>query len=188
MDEALALPTEKAARIALRTQQILAYESNVADTVDPLAGSYYIEALTDEIEQQAQAYLDKIDAMGGTLKALENGFFHQEIDEAAFQWQTEVESGKRVIVGVNKFTIPEEDRVERLALNPALRAEQSARLAALRSRRDQTEVQTRLQALTQAAQGSDNLMPQIIGCVESLVTLGEICDALRKVFGVYRPI
>jgi methylmalonyl-CoA mutase N-terminal domain/subunit len=187
MDEALALPTEKAARIALRTQQILAYESNVADTVDPLAGSYYIEALTDEIEQQAQAYLDKIDAMGGTLKALENGFFHQEIDEAAFQWQTEVESGKRVIVGVNKFTIPEEDRVERLALNPALRAEQSARLAALRSRRDQTEVQTRLQALTQAAQGSDNLMPQIIGCVESLVTLGEICDALRKVFGVYRP-
>jgi methylmalonyl-CoA mutase, N-terminal domain len=188
MDEALALPTEKAARIALRTQQILAYESNVADTVDPLAGSYYIEALTDKIEQQAQDYLDKIDAMGGTLKALENGFFHQEIDEAAFQWQTEVESGKRVIVGVNKFTIPEEDRVERLALNPALRAEQIARLAALRSRRDQTEVQARLQALTQAAEGSDNLMPHIIGCVESLVTLGEICDALRKVFGVYRPI
>jgi methylmalonyl-CoA mutase N-terminal domain/subunit len=187
MDEALALPTEKAARIALRTQQILAYESNVADTVDPMAGSYYIEALTNEIEQKAQEYLDKIDAMGGTLKALENGFFHQEIEDAAFQWQTEVESGKRIIVGVNKFTIPEEEKVERLELNPALREEQIARLAALRNRRDPADAQARLQALTLAAQGTENLMPHIIGCVESLVTLGEICNALRGVFGVYRP-
>jgi methylmalonyl-CoA mutase N-terminal domain/subunit len=187
MDEALALPTEKAARIALRTQQILAYESNVADTVDPLAGSYYIESLTNEIEKQAQDYLDKIDAMGGTLKALENGFFHQEIEDAAFQWQTEVESGKRVIVGVNKFNIEEEDKVERLELNPALREEQIARLAALRARRNQSEAQARLQGLASAAQGRDNLMPHIIGCVESLVTLGEICDTLRQVFGVYRP-
>jgi methylmalonyl-CoA mutase N-terminal domain/subunit len=187
MDEALSLPTEKAARIALRTQQILAYESNVADTVDPLAGSYYIESLTDEIERQAQDYLDKIDAMGGTLKALENGFFHQEIEDAAFQWQTEVESGKRVIVGVNKFTIPGEGQIERLELNPALREEQIARLTALKARRDQADVQARLQGLTSAAQGNDNLMPHIIGCVESLVTLGEICDTLRKVFGVYRP-
>ncbi len=188
MDEALSLPTEKAARIALRTQQILAYESNVADTVDPLAGSYYIESMTDQIERQAQDYLDKIDAMGGTLKALERGFFHQEIEDAAFQWQTEVESGKRVIVGVNKFTIPGEEQIERVALNPALREEQIVRLAALRVRRDQADVQARLQGLTAAAQGNDNLMPHIIGCVESLVTLGEICDALRKVFGVYRPI
>ncbi len=188
MDEALALPTEKAARIALRTQQILAYESNVADTVDPLAGSYYIESLTNQIEIQAQDYLDKIDALGGTLKALENGFFHQEIEDAAFQWQTDVESGKRVIVGVNKFTIPEEEKVERLALNPALREEQIERLTALRARRNQAEVQARLQALSAAAQGRDNLMPHIIGCVESLVTLGEICDTLRQVFGVYRPV
>ncbi|MBN9388049.1 MAG: methylmalonyl-CoA mutase family protein [Chloroflexi bacterium] len=187
MDEALALPTEKAARIALRTQQILAYESNVADTVDPLAGSYYIESLTNEIEKEAQDYLDKIDAMGGTLKALENGFFHQEIEDAAFQWQTEVESGKRVIVGVNKFNIEEQEKVERLELNPALREEQIARLAALRARRNQSEVQARLQGLASAAQGRDNLMPHIIGCVESLVTLGEICDTLRGVFGVYRP-
>jgi methylmalonyl-CoA mutase N-terminal domain/subunit len=187
MDEALALPTEKAARIALRTQQILAYESNVADTVDPLAGSYYLESLTNEIEQKAQEYLDKIDSMGGTLKALENGFFHQEIEEAAFRWQTEVESGGRVIVGVNKFTVNEHDHVERLVLNPALRDEQSARLKALRARRDQADAQSRLQALASAAQGRENLMPHIIGCVESLVTLGEICDTLRGVFGVYRP-
>lgn len=188
MDEALALPTEKAARIALRTQQILAYESNVADTVDPLAGSYYIESLTNEIERQAQDYLDKIDAMGGTLKALENGFFHQEIEDAAFQWQTEVESGKRVIVGVNKFTVAEEEQVERLELNPKLREEQIRRLADLRARRDQGEVLARLQGLAAAARGRDNLMPHIIGCVESLVTLGEICDTLRQVFGVYRPV
>lgn len=187
MDEALALPTEKAARIALRTQQILAYESNVADTVDPLAGSYYLESLTNEIEQKAQEYLDKIDSMGGTLKALENGFFHQEIEEAAFRWQTEVESGARVIVGVNKFTVKEQDHVERLVVNPALREEQTTRLKALRARRNQADVQARLQALASAAQGSENLMPHIIGCVESLVTLGEICDTLRGVFGVYRP-
>ncbi len=187
MDEALALPTEKAARIALRTQQILAYESGVADTIDPMAGSYYIESLTNEIEAKAQEYLDKIDAMGGTLKALENGFFHQEIEDAAFKWQTEVESGQRVIVGVNKFAVKEEERIERLVMNPALREEQIARLKSLRARRNGAEAQARLSALTGAAQGTDNLMPHIVGCVESLVTLGEICDALRKVFGVYRP-
>ncbi len=188
MDEALALPTEKAARIALRTQQILAYESGVADTVDPLAGSYYVESLTDEIEREAQKYLDKIDSVGGTLKALENGFFHQEIEEAAFKWQTEVESGERVIVGVNKFVIEEKDRVEHLVVNPALREEQMARLKNLRARRNQADVQARLQALASAAQGSDNLMPHIIGCVENLVTLGEICDTLRGIFGIYRPM
>ena len=187
MDEALALPTEKAARIALRTQQILAYESGVADTVDPLAGSYYVESLTDEIERQAQDYLDKIDALGGTLKALENGFFHQEIEDAAFKWQTEVESGQRVIVGVNKFTSNEPDHIERLTLNPALRDEQIARLKALRARRDAADVTARLEGLKSAATGSANLMPHIVGCVESLVTLGEICDALRSIFGVYRP-
>ena len=187
MDEALALPTEKSARIALRTQQILAYESGVADTIDPLAGSYYIESLTDSIEQKAQEYLDKIDAQGGTLKALENGFFNQEIEDAAFQWQTEVESGERIIVGVNKFVTEETEGVERLVMNPALQDEQIGRLKALRRRRDEADTQARLTALKAAACGSDNLMPHIIGCVESLATLGEICQSLREVFGVYRP-
>ncbi len=187
MDEALALPTEKAARIALRTQQIIAYESGVADTVDPLAGSYYIESLTNAVEEKAQEYLDRVDNMGGTLRALENGFFHQEIEDAAFKWQQEVESGERVIVGVNKFTIPEQDTIDRLVLNPALREEQIARLKALRARRNESDVQARLRALGSAAEGTDNLMPHIIGCVENLATLGEICDVLRGVFGIYRP-
>jgi methylmalonyl-CoA mutase, N-terminal domain len=188
MDEALALPTERAARIALRTQQILAYESGVADTVDPLAGSYYVESLTDQIEEKAQEYLDKIDAMGGTLKALERGFFHQEIEDAAFKWQTEVESGDRIIVGVNKFQAKEQVHHDLVVVNPAIREEATARLKALRARRDQNDANARLQALSNAAQGSNNLMPHIIGCVESHITLGEICDALRKVFGVYRPM
>lgn len=188
MDEALALPTEKAARIALRTQQILAYESGVGDTIDPLAGSYYIETLTNKIEEEAQKYLDKIDTLGGTLRALEEGFFHREIEDAAFKWQMEVESGQRVIVGVNKFHIDEHDKVERLEVNPALREEQIGRLKALRARRNASDVQARLQALRSAATGTENLMPHIIGCVENLVTLGEICNNLREVFGVYRPV
>jgi methylmalonyl-CoA mutase N-terminal domain/subunit len=187
MDEALALPTEKAARIALRTQQIIAYESNAADTIDPFAGSYYIESLTNKIEEEAQKYLDKIDAMGGTLKALENGFFHQEIEEAAYKWQQDVESGERIIVGVNKFHVEETEEIDRLVVDPALRDNQIERLKALRARRDEADVQARFQALRSAAEGSENLMPHIIGCVESLATLGEICDVLRGVFGVYRP-
>jgi len=187
MDEALSLPTEKAARIALRTQQILAYESGVADTVDPFAGSYAIEALTTQVEEKAQEYLDKIDSLGGTLKALERGFFHQEIEEAAYKWQEEVESGERVIVGVNKFVMEETEHVDHLVLNPALHEEQMARLKALRARRNNSDVTARLTALASAAEGSDNLMPHIVGCVENLATLGEICDTLRGVFGVYRP-
>jgi methylmalonyl-CoA mutase N-terminal domain/subunit len=188
MDEALALPTEKAARVALRTQQIIAYESGVADVVDPLAGSYYIEHLTNEVERKAQEYLDKIDDLGGTLKALEKGFFHQEIEDAAFKWQQEVESGERVIVGVNKFHIEEADTIERVVIDQALRDQQIERLKALRSRRNDAEVRARLTALASAAEGRDNLMPHIIGCVENLITLGEICNALRGVFGVYKPI
>lgn len=187
MDEALALPTEKAARIALRTQQIIAYESNVGDTVDPLAGSYYIESLTSAIEEKAQEYLDRIDDLGGTLKALEKGFFHYEIEDAAFKWQQEVESGERIIVGVNKFVMEEHDHIDRLVVNPALRDEQIARLKALKARRNESDVQARLKALGSAAEGSENLMPHIIGCVENLATLGEICDVLRGVFGVYHP-
>ncbi|MEI7554718.1 methylmalonyl-CoA mutase family protein [Candidatus Chlorohelix sp.] len=187
MDEALALPTEKAVRIALRTQQILAYESGVADTIDPLAGSYMVEALTDEIEQKAQEYLDKIDEMGGTLKALDRGFFHHEIEDAAYRWQEEVETGQRIIVGVNKFAIDETATVDRLKLNPALRDEQIARLNALKARRNSEVATAKLEALKTAAEGTDNLMPYIIDCVENLITLGEICNTLRGVFGVYHP-
>jgi methylmalonyl-CoA mutase N-terminal domain/subunit len=187
MDEALALPTEKAVRIALRTQQILAYESGVADTIDPLAGSYMVEALTDEIEQKAQEYLDKIDEMGGTLKALDRGFFHNEIEDAAYRWQEEVETGQRIIVGVNKFATDETATVDRLKLNPALRAEQIVRLNALKARRNSEVATAKLEALKTAAEGTDNLMPYIIDCVENLITLGEICNTLRGVFGVYRP-
>jgi methylmalonyl-CoA mutase, N-terminal domain len=188
MDEALALPTEKAARVALRTQQIIAHESGVADVVDPLAGSYYIEHLTGAIECKAQEYLDKIDDLGGTLRALEKGFFHQEIEDAAFRWQQEVESGERVIVGVNKFQIEEADNIERITIDQALRDQQMERLRALRSRRNDSEVKARLTALASAAEGRDNLMPHIIGSVENLVTLGEICDTLRGVFGIYKPV
>lgn len=187
MDEALALPTEKAARIALRTQQVLAYESNVANSVDPFAGSYLIESLTDEIEKGAQEYLDKVDALGGTLSALEKGFFQDEIEDAAFRWQQEVESSERVIVGVNKFTIDEDANIEKVKIDPALRLEQIERLNALRARRDNSIVIEELQKLKQAANGTDNLMPYIVSCVENWVTLGEICNVLRDVFGTYRP-
>jgi methylmalonyl-CoA mutase N-terminal domain/subunit len=188
MDEALALPSEHAARIALRTQQMLAYESGVANSIDPFAGSYLIESLTSEIEQQAQAYLDKVDTLGGTLQALEQGFFQNEIEDAAFRWQQEVESGTRVIVGVNKFTLDEETPIEKVKIDPALRDEQIARLAALRARRDNSVASAQLQTLENVARTTNtNLMPYLIDCVENLVTLGEICNVLRQVFGVYRP-
>ena len=187
MDEALALPSENAARIALRTQQVLAYESNIANSVDPFAGSYLIESLTDQIERGAQEYLDKVEKLGGTLRALEQGFFQNEIEDAAFKWQQEVESGARVIVGVNKFALGEEVPIEKVKINPALREEQIARLQALKARRDHQIATAQLQQLENAARSRDNLMPHIVACVENLVTLGEICNVLRGVFGVYRP-
>ncbi len=186
MDEALGLPTEKAARIALRTQQIIAYESGVPDVVDPLAGSYYVEWLTTEIERRAKDYLDRIDAMGGTLRALETGFFHKEIQESAYRYQQEVESKKRIVVGVNEFTLEEPQHIESLRVDPAIREVQLQRLVALKERRDNPRVEGLLSRLRRAAAADENLMPYIIDCVEGLCTLGEISDALRQVFGTYR--
>ena len=186
MDEALWLPTEKAVQVALRTQQIIGYESGVADTVDPLAGSYMVEYLTDEIEKKAVEYLQKIDEMGGALKAIENGFIQGEIQNAAFAAQRRLENHEDIVVGVNKFTVDEKIELESLKIDPRIEAEQKERLAALRAGRDKVLVEALLERLENAAQGDENLMPIIIECVENKLTLGEICNRLRKVWGEYR--
>jgi methylmalonyl-CoA mutase N-terminal domain/subunit len=188
MDEALALPTQKAAQIALKTQQIIAYESGVADTIDPFAGSYVVEALTDEIERLATAYIDKIDALGGALAAIEAGFINGEIESAAYAYQQAVESGEQVVVGVNQFTVEETGQPELLRVDPSIELQQRERLAALRSSRDNEMVSRLRVQLEQAARGKDNLMPYIIECVDNDVTLGEVCHSLRGVFGEYRPV
>ncbi len=187
MDEALALPTEQAVQVALRTQQIIAYETGVADTIDPLAGSYLIEYLTDEIERQAEDLIAEIDARGGALAAIETGYIQNEIQKAAYAYQRAVEAGDEVIVGVNKFTVEEEQHFEILTVDPAIEAAQRARLTELRARRDNERVSALRARLVQAARGTDNLMPLILECVENEVTLGEICHSLREVFGEYRP-
>ncbi len=187
MDEALWLPTEKSVRVALRTQQIIAYESGVADSVDPLAGSYLLEYLTDEMESRAQAYLDRIAAMGGALAAIENGFMQGEIQEAAYQTQKAIERGEQVVVGVNRFQVDEEPDLERLQVDPAIEQNQRARLAALRAQRDARRVAELRAHLAQAARSDENLMPIFITCVENDMTLGEICHTLREVWGEYRP-
>ena len=186
-DEALALPTEQSARIALRTQQIIAHESGVADTVDPLAGSYYLEYLTNELESRARAYLKLIDDMGGMLTAIESGFISQEIQEAAYIFQRQLETGEEVVVGVNKFAEQEEPHMELQRIDPAIEANQRARLAALRANRDNERASALRDQLAAAAHGRDNLMPLLITCVEEDVTLGEICHTLRAAWGEYRP-
>ena len=186
MDEALWLPTEKSVQVALRTQQIIAYESGVADTIDPLAGSYMVEYLTDEIEKRAVEYLQKIDEMGGALKAIENGFIQGEIQNAAFAAQRRLENKEDIVVGVNKFTVDEKIELESLKIDPRIESEQRERLAALRAGRDNVLVESMLDRLEKAAQGDDNMMPIIIECVENKLTLGEICGRLRKVWGEYR--
>ena len=186
MDEALWLPTEKAVQVALRTQQIIGYESGVADTVDPLAGSYMVEYLTDEIEKKALEYLQKIDEMGGALKAIENGFIQGEIQNAAFAAQRRLENHEDIVVGVNKFTVDEKIELESLKIDPRIESEQKERLAALRAGRDVVLVEALLERLEKAAQGDENMMPIIIDCVENKLTLGEICNRLRKVWGEYR--
>ncbi len=186
MDEALWLPTQKAVRVALRTQQIIAHESGAADTIDPLAGSYVIEQLTDAIEARANQYLERIDAMGGALPAIEAGYIQGEIQDAAYAFQQAMESGEETVVGVNAFQVEEKMDLERLSVNPAIEQAQRARLAALRARRDPAraaELQTRLD---QAARSSENLMPLFIECVENDLTLGEICNVLRGVWGEYQ--
>jgi methylmalonyl-CoA mutase N-terminal domain/subunit len=185
MDEALWLPTEKAVRVALRTQQIIAYESGVADSVDPLAGSYLIEYLTDEIEQGAQAYLAKIDEMGGALQSIEKGFMQNEIQNAAYAAQKAIERGEQVVVGVNQFAVEEEITLERLKVDPAIELGQRERLKRLREGRNRELVERYLGKLVEAAKGTENLMPLFIECVENDITLGEICNTLRGVWGEY---
>jgi methylmalonyl-CoA mutase N-terminal domain/subunit len=188
MDEALWLPTEKSVRVALRTQQIIAYESGVADTIDPLAGSYFVEYLTDELQQRAEALLAKIDAMGGALAAIERGYIQNEIQESAYRYQQAVESKEQIVVGVNAFQIAESHTgMERLAVDPAIEEGQRQRLAALRARRDHAAVAEILERIEHAARGNDNLMPLFIAAVERYATLGEITGVLRKVWGEYRP-
>ncbi|HOG52788.1 MAG TPA: methylmalonyl-CoA mutase family protein [Bacillota bacterium] len=186
-DEALALPTEESVRIALRTQQIIAYESGVCDTVDPLAGSYYLESLCDSIEKQAADYIKRIDEMGGAVRAIENGFIQREIEEASYKYQMSIESGDRVVVGLNKFQIKEGSPKGLLRVDEAVRRSQIAKIAVVKAKRDQKGVDAALKALEDAARGTDNLMPPILAAVKQYATLGEICDVMRKVFGEYKP-
>jgi methylmalonyl-CoA mutase N-terminal domain/subunit len=185
MDEALSLPSEEAVRIALRTQQILAHESGVADTIDPLGGSYAVERLTRLLEEEAEAYIAKIDGLGGAVHAI--GFMQREIQEAAYRYQQEVESKARVVVGVNEFVIDEPPPGDLFQVDPAVAAAMGERLAALRARRDASRAVRALEAIDTAARGRDNLVPHILEAVRAEVTLGEICHALRGVFGIHQP-
>jgi len=185
MDEALWLPTQKSVRVALRTQQIIAYESGAADSIDPLAGSYLVEYLTDEIEAQALGYISKIDEMGGALQAIEKGFMQNEIQNAAYAAQQAIERGEQVVVGVNQFAVEEDLTLERLKVDPAIEIGQREKLKKLRDARDNGAVQRLLEKLKSAANGTENLMPIFIECVEHEATLGEICNTLRGVWGEY---
>lgn len=187
MDEALWLPTEKSVRIALRTQQIIAHESGVADSVDPLAGSYFVEYLTDEIETRAKKYLDRIDAMGGALRAIENGYIQREIQDAAYSYQRSVENKHHVLVGVNDYQIDESIDIEPLRLDPEIEKSQIEQLKQFKAMRDQQRVQALLASLDNTARTDENLLPLLITCVEENITLGEICGVLRNVWGEYQP-
>jgi len=186
LDEALALPTESAALLALRTQQIIACESGVTNTVDPVGGSYAIEKLTDEIETRAREYLEKIDALGGMLRAIEIGYVQSEIQKAAYEYQQAVERGEQVVVGVNQFVAEEERPIPILRIDPEIERAQVLRVQALRARRDDAKVQSALAAVETRARSSENLMPAIQAAVEAYATVGEISDAMRRVFGEYQ--
>jgi methylmalonyl-CoA mutase N-terminal domain/subunit len=186
MDEALSLPTEQAARIALRTQQVIACESGIADTVDALAGSYAIEELTTQLEEKAREYIEKIDAMGGMLRAIETGYVQREIQEAAYEYQRAVERKDAIVVGVNKFRIEEPDTIPILTIDERVERDQVERVRALRERRDAKKAECALSALEEAAAGTENLLPRILACVESEVTVGEISNRLRNIWGEYR--
>jgi len=185
-DEALALPTEQSARIALRTQQVIAYESGAAQTIDPLAGSYYIESLTNDIEKQARGYLDKIENMGGMLKAIERGFVQQEIQNAAYEYQRKVDNKEAIVVGVNSFQLDEEKEIPLQRIDEALERKQVERLRALRVKREQAKWAAAVKRVEETARGSANLMPAIIEAVEASATVGEISDAMRHVYGEYQ--
>ncbi|HEX9924528.1 MAG TPA: methylmalonyl-CoA mutase family protein, partial [Anaerolineae bacterium] len=187
MDEALALPTEQAVQVALRTQQIIAHESGAADTVDALGGSYFLESLTDQLEAGAKAYLDKIDELGGALRAIEHGYIQREIQEAAYRYQQTIEQGDQIVVGVNQFTTGKDVVPEILRVDEGVAQAQHEQLAKLRRERDNAAVEAILTALENAARGSDNLMPIILSAVEAYATTGEICHTLRRVWGEYQP-
>ena len=185
-DEAYALPTEDSVRLALRTQQLIAYESGVADMIDPFGGSYAVEALTDEIERKSMEYIEKIKAMGGAIKAIESGYIQGEIGESAYQYQKEIETQKRIIVGLNQFQIQEEPFRNILRIKPEVEQYQKGKLARVKKERDNVKVKDALAVLKKAAQGTDNVVPPILEAVKVYATLGEISDTLREVFGEYR--
>ncbi|QQE76924.1 methylmalonyl-CoA mutase [Alicyclobacillus sp. SO9] len=186
-DEALALPTEQSARIALRTQQILAYENGISETVDPMAGSYYVESLTDELERRAASYIDYIDELGGAVSAIEQGYMQKEIHRAAYETQRSIENRDEIVVGVNDFRIQDEVQPDLLKVDPRLSEEQKAQLNELRATRSQDQWQRSLDELREAAKGTKNVMPYILNAVRAYATTGEICDVLRDVFGEYTP-
>ncbi len=186
-DEAIALPTEKSARLALRTQQVLAFETDVTKTVDPFAGSYVVEKLTDELEAEARTLMEQVEELGGAVAAIEKGFQKNEIEKSAYQIARDIDAEDRVVVGVNRFKVDQEDPYEPLRVDPAIEAQQAERLARLRAERDNAEVDRHLTALRQAAEGSDNVLPAMKEALRARATVGEVCNALRDVWGVYVP-
>ncbi|MEE8338117.1 MAG: methylmalonyl-CoA mutase family protein, partial [Dehalococcoidia bacterium] len=187
-DEALALPTEESVEIALRTQQVIAYESGVADVIDPLAGSYYIESLTDRVEEETLAYLKRIEDLGGALVGIEGGYQQREIQESAYRLQLMMETEERTVVGVNRFETEALQVPHVMRVDPAVAKDQAARLAALRERRDGAAVESVLKRVRAAAQGDENMMPLLIEAVEAYATIGEICDVLREEWGEYQEV
>jgi methylmalonyl-CoA mutase N-terminal domain/subunit len=187
-DEALALPTERSARIALRTQQIIAHEAGATDTADPLGGSYYIEALTDELEARAQELIERVDGAGGAVAAVESGFVQEEIERAAFEFQQEVESGERVIVGVNAFQEESDEQIELLRIDPASERRQLERTARVRAERNADEAAAAISAVREAARGETNLLPPLREALRARCTVGEICEALREEWGMYDAV
>jgi methylmalonyl-CoA mutase N-terminal domain/subunit len=188
-DEAIALPTEKAARLALRTQQVIAYESDVTSTVDPFAGSYVVEAMTDELESAVEALIQQVEDLGGAVAAIEDGFQKREIERSAYRIAKQIDSAERVVVGVNRFTLDEEESYEPLRVDPAIEAEQTARLAALRAERDNAAVAAAIESVKSAASATaHNVLYPLKEALRLRATVGEVCDALREVWGTYRPV
>jgi methylmalonyl-CoA mutase N-terminal domain/subunit len=186
-DEAIALPTVKAATLALRTQQVLAYETDVTATVDPFAGSYVMEAMTDEVEAGARALMDKVEQMGGAVAAIEQGFQKSEIETSAYRIALGIDSGERIVVGLNRFKAESEERYEPLRVDPSIEADQRSRLEALRAKRDNAAVERHLAELKEAAAGTANCLGPMKAALSELATVGEVCGALREVWGVYKP-
>jgi methylmalonyl-CoA mutase N-terminal domain/subunit len=187
-DEALGLPTEDSARIALRTQQIIGYESGAADVVDPLGGSYYVERLTDQLQEEARQYLDQIESLGGMLRAIEIGYIQKEIQEAAYREQEQVERNKKIVVGLNEYVMEDEVKMPIFRVDPRIEEERRTHLQELRQRRDNRAVERTLAELDAAARGDANLLPPILAAVKAYATIGEICNVLRTVFGEHREV